>query len=296
MTEPAPDTDTSSQTLRESTESNTSASPLTTDGTRDCGSKHQQESNISHRDVLPRSERKESGVASRNVAIAIANYLKEQYFLVGLGLVIAIASQRQVPSTQQAFKETVVTYLCVSLIFLITGCTLPTKVLLENYSHWKVHLYVQIQCFLMTSAVVYGVVSATATNRNFMDPGLLVGMIFSGVVPTTISSNVVLTRQANGNTAMTVVQSTIGNLLAPFITPLLITMYTSTDAWYTDFLPRNGDDYGAVYSRVLKELGLSVFLPLVSQSPKATLNIAHFRNRLSAKCHKMYSRTQPKQL
>lgn len=197
-------------------------------------------------------------------AVAILKYFQEQYFLVGLGIVIAIASQHQVPYDQQDFKETVVTYLCVSLIFLITGCTLPTKVLLQNYSRWKIHLYVQVQCFLMTSAIVFGVVSAASTNRNFMDPGLLVGMVFMGVVPTTISSNVVLTRQAGGNTALTVAQSTLGNLLAPFITPLLITMYTSTGAWYTDFLPRNGGNYGAIYAHVFKQLGLSIFLPIAS--------------------------------
>ena len=195
---------------------------------------------------------------------AILRYAKEQYFLIGLGLGIVIASQHQVPGTQQGFKETVVTYLCVSLIFLITGCTLPTKVLLKNYSRWKTHLYMQVQCFLVTSAVAFGVVSATATNTSFMDPGLLIGMVLVGVVPTTISSNVVLTRQANGNTALTVVESTVGNLLAPFLTPLLIKMYTSTGAWYTKFLPQNDDDYGVIYARVFKQLGLSMFVPLVS--------------------------------
>ncbi|CAF9932306.1 MAG: hypothetical protein GOMPHAMPRED_006546 [Gomphillus americanus] len=192
----------------------------------------------------------------------LASYLKEQWFLLTLGVLIAIASQRQVPEAHQELKETVVTYLCVAIIFLITGCTLPTRVLLANYSRWKIHIFVQIQCFLMTSATVFAVVSATATNRHFMDAGLLIGMILTGVVPTTISSNVVLTRQANGNTALTVVQSTLGNLLGPFIVPLLLQMYTGTGAWYTDFLPSNSGDYGAVYQRVFKQLGLSLFLPL----------------------------------
>ena len=203
-----------------------------------------------------------SGVNLSKSLRSLANYLKEQWFLLTLGVLIAIASQKQVPEEQQDLKETVVTYLCVAIIFLITGCTLPTRVLLANYSRWKIHIFVQVQCFLMTSATVFAVVSAAATNQHFMDAGLLVGMILTGVVPTTISSNVVLTRQANGNTALTVVQSTLGNLLGPFIVPLLLQMYTGTGAWYTDFLPSNTDDYGAVYKRVFKQLGLSLFLPL----------------------------------
>ena len=244
-----------------SEESHTSSSPLTPRTTREHGSN--SVSGAGGTQSSPPSGRQRLKSSLKTASSAVLDYFKEQYFLVGLGIVIAIASQYQVPRAQQDFKETVVTYLCVSLIFLITGCTLPSKVLLENYSRWKVHLFVQVQCFLMTSATTFGIVSAATTNRSFMDPGLLIGMIFTGTVPTTISSNVVLTRQANGNTALTVVQSTIGNLIAPFITPLLITMYTSTTAWYTDFLPRNGDDYGAVYARVLKQLGLSIFLPLV---------------------------------
>lgn len=191
-------------------------------------------------------------------------FLLDQWFLIALGCLILISSQVQVPRSQQNKKELVVTYLCVSVIFIITGCTLPTRVLVENYARWKIHLFVQGQSFLMTSAIVYAVVSLCATDRDFMDPGLLVGMIFTGCVPTTISSNVVMTRQAHGNQALTVVQSTLGNFLGPFLTPVLIEMYTVSGAWYTRILPQIGaGGFGELYRRVFMQLGLSIFLPLV---------------------------------
>ena len=112
----------------------------------------------------------------------ILTTLQDQWFLVGIGVVITIASQVQVPREHQKLKETLTTYLSVSIIFFITGCTLDTRVLIQNYSRWKVHLFVQGQCFLMTSAIAFGVVSATATKKNFVDPGLLVGLIFFGCV------------------------------------------------------------------------------------------------------------------
>ena len=192
-------------------------------------------------------------------------FIADQWFLVALGFFILLASQVQVPDSQQEKKEIVVTYLCVAVIFLITGCTLPTKVLFANYSRWKLHIFVQLQSFLLTSAIVYGVVSLCATNPDFMDSGLLVGLIFTGCVPTTISSNVIMTKQANGNQALTVVQSTLGNFLGPFISPLLILMYLSTGAWYTKVVPGIGSGgFGELYKRVFKQLGLSIFLPLVS--------------------------------
>lgn len=182
-----------------------------------------------------------------------------------------VASQAQVPGSQQATKELVTTYLCVALILFVTGCTLPTRTLLSNYSRWKIHIFVQIQSFLMTSAVVYAVVSLCAINKDFMDAGLLLGLIFTGCVPTTISSNVIMTRQAHGNQALTVVQSTLGNFLGPFLTPVLVQMYVSGGAWYTKVLPAVGS-YSELYRRVFKQLGLSLLLPLVGSSSLMSLH------------------------
>lgn len=192
----------------------------------------------------------------------ILTTLQDQWFLIGIGVVITIASQVQVPEAHQQIKETVTIYLMVSIIFFFTGCTLDTRVLIENYSRWKVHLFVQGQCFLMTSALSFGVVSATATNKNFMDPGLLVGLVFFGCVATTMSSNVVMTRQAHGNQALTVVQTTLGNFIGVFISPALVVMFTSVDTWYNKVLPSNNGQFGAIYGRVLKQLGLSIYLPM----------------------------------
>jgi len=188
----------------------------------------------------------------------------EEWFLIGLGLVILIASQVQVSQVHQSKKETVVTYLCVSIIFFITGCTLKTRDLLDNYARWKVHIFVQLSCYLFTSAVIFGVVSAAASNPDFMDPGILLGFLLTGCTATTINSNVVMTREAHGNVALTVVQSTLGNFLGPFLTPPLFHLYTSTGAWYTRVLPSDEGGYSEIYRRVFKQLGLSLFLPMVS--------------------------------
>jgi len=62
---------------------------------------------------------------------------------------------------------------------------------------------------------------------------------------------------------LTVVQSTVGNFLGPFVSPSLITLYTRNGAWYTEFLPKEGASYNEIYRRVFKQLGLSIFLPMV---------------------------------
>ena len=220
-------------------------------------------------------------------------FIIDQWFLIGLGVLVAISSQVQVPASGQDMKEVVVTYLCVSIIFFITGCTLSTKILVENYARWKLHLFVQVESFLVTSATTFAIVSACATNRDFMDPALLIGMIFLGCVPTTISSNVVMTRQAHGNVALTVVQSTIGNFLGPFLTPPLISMYTLNGAWYTSILPQESGGYSEIYKRVFKQLGLSVFVPMVYMSV-ASRDAVLTSDRLLARSCRMFSRSRRK--
>lgn len=112
------------------------------------------------------------------------NLAIDQWFLIVMGILIAFSSQVQVPLASQKMKQTVVDYLAVAVIFFINGCTLPTKVLVENLREWKMHIFVQVQCYLLTSSISYGVVSATATAHQFMDPALLVGIIILGCLPT----------------------------------------------------------------------------------------------------------------
>lgn len=190
-------------------------------------------------------------------------FLLDQWFLLAMGAIILLSSQIQVAASQQATKRTVITYLSVSIIFFINGCTLPTRLLLANYARWKLHIFVQIQSYLVCSAATFGIVSACASDPGFMDAWLLIGFLFVGSAPTTMSSNVVMTRQAHGNAALTVVQSVIGQVLCPFLSPLIVQMYLGSGAWYSRVLER-GSGYGEVYRRVFMQLGISLFLPMVA--------------------------------
>ncbi|RMZ76973.1 hypothetical protein DV737_g4603, partial [Chaetothyriales sp. CBS 132003] len=198
----------------------------------------------------------------RKVLSAVLWFIQDQWYLIGMGTVILIASQVQVRLGQQEVKQVTVSYLTVSIIFFIAGCTIPTRTLLENYAKWKHHLFIQAQCFLMVSALAFAVVSLTATNRHFLDAWLLIGLIFNGCQPTAMASNVLFTRQAHGNATLTVVETTIGNLIGPFITPLLIRMYLSCNAWYTQVIPPQTGGYGGLYQRVFMQFGLSIYLPM----------------------------------
>ncbi|OGM44971.1 sodium bile acid symporter family protein [Aspergillus bombycis] len=220
-----------------------------------------------HRDTSPMPSGPRTNVSKKKQrwrwALKIWDLVVDQWFLIVMGILIAFASQVQVPKSHQQLKQTVVNYLAVAIIFFINGCTLPTQVLVENLSRWKVHIFTQVQCYLLTSSISYGIVSASATDKHFMDPALLIGIIILGCLPTAISFNTIMTRKANGNGALSIAQSTIGNLLGPFLTTALIKLYTGTGAWYTDILPET-EGFTKTYRYVFKQLGLSVFVPLLA--------------------------------
>lgn len=150
----------------------------------------------------------------------------------------------------------------VTTIFFTTGCTLDTKILLNNYAKWKQHLFIQAQCFLLVSALAFAVVSLAALNKNFLDPWIIIGMIFNGCQPTAMASNVLFTRKSHGNVHLSVVETTIGNLIGPFLSGVLIKMYLSSGAWYTSVVPPQTGGYGALYRRVFMQFGLSIYLPM----------------------------------
>lgn len=189
-------------------------------------------------------------------------FVKDQWFLVGIVLVIIVSSQVQVPESQQATKQVIVSYLSVTLIFFATGAQLDTRILINNYAKWKHHIFIQTQCFLMVSALAFAIVSLAAINSSFMDSWLLIGLIFNGCQPTAMASNVLFTRQSHGNVHLTVVETTIGNLIGPFLSPVLIRLYLSTGAWYTGVVPTQQGGYQALYRRVFMQFGLSIYLPM----------------------------------
>jgi solute carrier family 10 (sodium/bile acid cotransporter), member 7 len=110
--------------------------------------------------------------------------------------------------------------------------------------------------------LAYAVIRLTALNRHFMDPWLLIGMIFNGCQPTAMASNVLFTRQGHGAAVLTVVETTIGNLIGPFVTPVLIRMYLLAETWFGEVIPSQGGGYGALYRRVFMQFGLSIYLPM----------------------------------
>ncbi|KAK9467559.1 SBF-like CPA transporter family-domain-containing protein [Lipomyces arxii] len=196
----------------------------------------------------------------------VCSFLLDQWFLICLGIAILIAYL--VPNLGRkggwVAAQYSVIYVCPALIFFISGLTMDTKTLIRTAALFRIHLVAQIMSYMYTSAIWFGLTTAAvAAHDSHLNMPVLGGFILLGCTPTTIGSNVVFTRSANGNHAATLIEVTIANLLAPVLSPALISMYMSSSPAWGELTPSGGgNSYSTLYRSVFKQLGLTVFVPL----------------------------------
>ncbi|KAK9480816.1 SBF-like CPA transporter family-domain-containing protein [Lipomyces japonicus] len=194
-------------------------------------------------------------------------FILDQWFLECLGISILIAYL--VPNLGRkggwiAAQYSII-YVCPAIIFFISGLTMDSAILLKAIALYRVHLVAQILSYLYASSIFFGFASAAlAANDSHLNLSILGGLILLGCTPTTIGSNIVFTRNANGNHHATLIEVTIGNLLAPALSPALISMYMSASEKWGELAPggSSGGGYNTLYRSVFKQLGFTVFIPL----------------------------------
>jgi len=113
----------------------------------------------------------------------------------------------------------IVTNVGVALVFLLHGANLATDKLVAGMRHWRLHLFVQLCTFALFP--ILGLVLARVLEGR-VAPGLMVGLLFLCMLPSTISSSVAFTAMAGGNVAAAVFNATLSNLIGIVLTPLLI--------------------------------------------------------------------------
>ena len=197
---------------------------------------------------------------------SIASFMLDQWLLLAMGLVILLAYFFPGVGKRGGHirSEYTVTYGAVALIFLTSGLALPFGKLVQHARNLRLHIIVQVTSFLITPAAFFAVACAASTN-SAIEISAIVGFIATGCLPTTINSNVVMTRQAGGDVAATMVSVTLGNFLGPFLTPLLIAkLYLPSTNRFSEWLPTEAlNDLPALYRNVMFQMGLSVYVPLV---------------------------------
>ncbi|WWC68574.1 uncharacterized protein I206_102504 [Kwoniella pini CBS 10737] len=210
--------------------------------------------------------------------LKILGFLIDNWFLIGIGISIILAWRfPNIASDGGVIKsEYSIKYGAISLIFLITGLTLSTFSLYNQIKNFKLHLFTQGFCFLFFPTIIFiivNIVNVSQGNNNEIEKGIdkfiLAGLIVMGIMPTTVASNISMTRLAGGNVESATIEVCIGNLIGAFITPLLCSAFFSSNTWsFARPTAGNGGRSTAeglreIYKQLAKQLGLAIFVPLL---------------------------------
>lgn len=120
-----------------------------------------------------------------------------------------------------------VSRVAIGLLFFLYGVRLSTSQTLKGLRNWRLQAAILVTTFV---AFPLAGLALGALTLPLLGAALAAGLMFLCLVPTTVQSNVVLTRLAGGDTAAAVVAASLSNLLGVFLTPALVAALMSARA------------------------------------------------------------------
>ncbi|RUS18870.1 putative sodium bile acid cotransporter [Endogone sp. FLAS-F59071] len=138
------------------------------------------------------------------------------------------------------------------------GMSLRTRQLAHEIIRVRLHLLVQVVSLVIFPFFVYGLVFVFEAARLPIESTLLSGIVIAASTPTTVSSNVVMTRNAGGNEAAALMNAALGNVLGIFVSPALVYLFLRNAD-----VGQNSSGAQLDYLSVLENLGATILAPLV---------------------------------
>jgi sodium/bile acid cotransporter 7 len=143
----------------------------------------------------------------------------DPYILAIMGMV-AIAA---VIPAQGAGKDLLdhVVKAAIAILFFLHGARIPPKAIWEGITHWRLQALVFATTYAVFPLIGLALM-ALAPDR--LDPGLIAGLVFVCLLPSTVQSSIAFTSIARDNVPAALCCTSISNLAGVVITPLRVAL------------------------------------------------------------------------
>jgi sodium/bile acid cotransporter 7 len=146
-------------------------------------------------------------------------FFRRNWFTIGILAMVGAAFL--VPGGSALNAGARITNAITIALFLVIGLTLPSESILRDLRGVPLHLFVLGFIFVVNPLYFF---LSTRIFARAVEPAFLAGIYALACLPTTISSCIVFTQSAGGNTAGAVFHSALSNILGVFLSPLLLSL------------------------------------------------------------------------
>ena len=152
-----------------------------------------------------------------------ATWIRRNGFILGLILAVVLAFLFPTPGSRNGFLHPeLINNVGIALILFLQGLSLAFEKLKSGAGNWRLHVIVQSFTFIVFPIVGILFFFTVPLIWGTEPPGIRQGLLYLCVLPSTISTSVVLTAVAQGNVAGALFNAALSNIIGVVLTPLLV--------------------------------------------------------------------------
>jgi sodium/bile acid cotransporter 7 len=153
----------------------------------------------------------------------LENWLRSNGLLLGLALAVIAAFVFPQPGSREGILHgSLVSDVGVAVILFLQGLSLAWENVRTALGSWRLHAIIQVFTFVVFPLVGLGFYLFGHRVWPSEPPAIRDGFLFLCVLPSTVSSSVVLTSVARGNTPGALFNAALSNIAGVIVTPLLV--------------------------------------------------------------------------
>lgn len=172
---------------------------------------------------------------------AKVHWIRSNGFLLGLVLAVIVAFLFPGPGSRGgALHAETVNNFGIALILFLQGLSLAFEKVRTGAGNWKLHTIIQVFTFVVFPLV--GLMLDAFIPRLWPGEPVAIrqGILFLCVLPSTVSTSVVFTAVARGNTPGALFNAAFSNILGVMLTPVLVQLLMQKTGGGAPFLPLLG--------------------------------------------------------